>query len=123
MSDPQETVERLKAKRDAADPESPSIYFSDGGPWDDAITLLLNQLTAVEQEKAEALAQRDELIRRSGNLQHELLDLITLMPDSQTDEIVDYISSLRRTRKRPVPIRQPQRRQRLSGGLRREGTL
>ena len=33
-------------------------------------------------------------------LQVQLLDLITLMPDSQTQEIVDYIMSLREIRKR-----------------------
>ena len=31
-------------------------------------------------------------------LQNQLLDLITLMPDSQTQEIVDYILSLREIR-------------------------
>jgi hypothetical protein len=31
-------------------------------------------------------------------LQHELLDLITLMPDSQTQELIDYILDLRRIR-------------------------
>lgn len=31
-------------------------------------------------------------------LQHELLDLITLMPDSQTQELIDYIMDLRRIR-------------------------
>lgn len=31
-------------------------------------------------------------------LQHQLLDLITLMPDSQTQEIVDYILQLRASR-------------------------
>jgi len=31
-------------------------------------------------------------------LMPELLDLITLMPDSQTQEIVDYIMSLREIR-------------------------
>ena len=33
-------------------------------------------------------------------LTNQLLDLITLMPDSQTQEIVDYIMSLRETRKK-----------------------
>ncbi len=33
-------------------------------------------------------------------LQRELLDLITLMPDSQTQEILDYILSLREIRAR-----------------------
>lgn len=33
-------------------------------------------------------------------LQAELLDLITLMPDSQTQEIVDYITDLRAIRAR-----------------------
>lgn len=33
-------------------------------------------------------------------LQVELLDLITLMPDSQTQEIVDYIAQLREIRSR-----------------------
>jgi hypothetical protein len=33
-------------------------------------------------------------------LQHELLDLISLMPDSQTQEIVDYITELKRIRKK-----------------------
>ena len=37
------------------------------------------------------------------DLQHELLDLITLMPDSQTDEIAKYICELRRTRGREMP--------------------
>jgi hypothetical protein len=32
--------------------------------------------------------------------QQELLDLITLMPDSQTQEIIDYILSLREIRAR-----------------------
>lgn len=31
-------------------------------------------------------------------LQHELLDLITLMPDTQTQELIDYIMDLRRIR-------------------------
>ena len=31
-------------------------------------------------------------------LQNQLLDLITLMPDSQTQELVDYIMDLRRIR-------------------------
>jgi hypothetical protein len=35
-----------------------------------------------------------------GSLQRELLDLITLMPDSQTDEIVDYIRKLKEARRR-----------------------
>lgn len=34
------------------------------------------------------------------NLQVELLDLITLMPDSQTQELIDYILELRKIRKR-----------------------
>lgn len=33
-------------------------------------------------------------------LQKELLDLITLMPDSQTQEIINYITELRAIRKR-----------------------
>jgi hypothetical protein len=33
------------------------------------------------------------------DLQHELFDLITLMPDSQTQEIVDYIAQLRAARR------------------------
>jgi len=33
-------------------------------------------------------------------LQKELLDLITLMPDTQTQEIIDYILDLRRIRGR-----------------------
>ncbi len=33
-------------------------------------------------------------------LQDQLLDLITLMPDSQTQEIIDYIMSLREIRAR-----------------------
>ena len=37
--------------------------------------------------------------RKAGNpLQNQLLDLITLMPDSQTDEIVKYITDLRASR-------------------------
>lgn len=37
--------------------------------------------------------------RAAGNpLQRELLDLITLMPDSQTQDIMDYILSLRASR-------------------------
>jgi hypothetical protein len=32
-------------------------------------------------------------------LKAELLDLITLMPDTQTQEIIDYIMDLRRIRK------------------------
>ncbi len=32
--------------------------------------------------------------------QQELLDLITLMPDSQTQEIIDYIMKLREIRSR-----------------------
>jgi len=39
------------------------------------------------------------MIRGNLPLQHELLDLITLMPDSQTDEIINYILELRETRK------------------------
>jgi hypothetical protein len=35
---------------------------------------------------------------RETILTHELLDLITLMPESQTQEIVNYIEDLRRTR-------------------------
>ena len=35
----------------------------------------------------------------NGTLQEELLDLITLMPDSQTQEIIDYIQQLRYIRK------------------------
>lgn len=38
------------------------------------------------------------LVERRENLQRELLDLITLMPDSQTQEIVDYILKLRQIR-------------------------
>jgi len=34
-----------------------------------------------------------------GDLMHELLDLITLMPDTQTQEIIDYIMGLRAARK------------------------
>ena len=37
---------------------------------------------------------------KKRDLTHELLDLITLMPDSQTQEIMDYITSLRETRSR-----------------------
>jgi hypothetical protein len=39
------------------------------------------------------------LINGNLPLQHELLDLITLMPDSQTDEIINYINELKETRK------------------------
>ncbi len=42
----------------------------------------------------------DAVLREKNPLQEELLDLITLMPDSQTQEIVDYIMSLRDIRKR-----------------------
>ena len=35
---------------------------------------------------------------RRNILNDELLDLITLMPDSQTQEIIDYIMSLREIR-------------------------
>jgi hypothetical protein len=38
-------------------------------------------------------------------LQHELLDLITLMPDTQTQEIIDYIMSLREIRAKNRPTK------------------
>src|SRR5215471_15524286 len=41
------------------------------------------------------MASRREERRRGNPLQNQLLDLITLMPDSQTQEIMDYIISLR----------------------------
>lgn len=36
--------------------------------------------------------------QKDNPLQTELLDLITLMPDTQTQEIIDYIMDLRRIR-------------------------
>jgi hypothetical protein len=48
-------------------------------------------------------AQEPEDERPLNKLQHELLDLITLMPDSQTDDIVRYITELRHTRGRTMP--------------------
>lgn len=44
-----------------------------------------------------------EYVRKEAErnpLQHELLDLIKLMPDSQTDEIMDFIRTLREARAR-----------------------
>ena len=38
-------------------------------------------------------------------LTNELLDLITLMPDSQTQEILDYIMSLRISRHKNRPMK------------------
>jgi hypothetical protein len=38
--------------------------------------------------------------QRDNPLQLELLDLITLMPDTQTQDIIDYIEGLRATRKK-----------------------
>ena len=57
-------------------------------------------LDACADELAAALsggARPQECI--NGTLQEELLDLITLMPDSQTQEIIDYIQQLRYIRK------------------------
>ena len=44
-----------------------------------------------------AIANAEKDVQRNP-LQHELLDLITLMPDSQTQELIDYILELRRIR-------------------------
>ncbi len=38
--------------------------------------------------------------QRHGNLQRELLDLIKLMPDSQVDEILSFVATLREARRR-----------------------
>jgi len=37
--------------------------------------------------------------KQDNPLQHELLDLITLMPDTQTEEIINYIMKLREIRR------------------------
>jgi len=52
-----------------------------------------------------ALKEIDRLTARANNLQHELLDLITLMPDTQTQEIIDYIVELRAIRARKSEAR------------------
>lgn len=44
------------------------------------------------------MADRRDRRNKPNLLQTELLDLITLMPDSQTQEIIDYILELRKTR-------------------------
>jgi len=56
---------------------------------------LLAQLRAAQAEKAAARAAA-----KDNPLMRELLDLITLMPDTQTQEIIDYILSLRDIRYR-----------------------
>lgn len=56
-------------------------------------------------DEGKILFRTDEEITARKGLQEniltgQLLDLITLMPDSQTQEIVDYIMSLREIRKK-----------------------
>ncbi len=61
----------------------------------------LGRLSYLDRQELDAILNppATEPTPRSGNpLQHELLDLITLMPDSQTQEIIDYIMQLRAAR-------------------------
>lgn len=62
-------------------------YACDGLPLPEWCNACLHELAASYLDEA-----RD--------LQHELLDLITLMPDSQTAKIVHHIAELRRIRGR-----------------------
>lgn len=54
---------------------------------------VLKKLNTLESEY-----MRMEELTKTNPLQRELLELITLMPDSQTQEIIDYINALRAIR-------------------------
>lgn len=60
-----------------------------------AIQVLEPAIHGLLDERDAAQAQ----VAERKDLTHELLDLITLMPDSQTDEIVAYITQLMEARR------------------------
>jgi len=74
--------------------------------WRDAALMLGEQLAPngptgyYEFSPEQWLAWARDHLPRPKALQTELLDLITLMPDSQTQEILDYIVELRAIRAR-----------------------
>lgn len=61
--------------------------------WRAMAYAVLKRLNELESEY-----MRMEELTRDNPLQRELLDLITLMPDHQTQEIIDYINALRAIR-------------------------
>jgi hypothetical protein len=62
----------------------------------------LKALDAILRDHARLTEERELARVKAGDnpLQFQLLDLITLMPDSQTQDIIDYIMDLRAARKR-----------------------
>jgi len=68
----------------------------DGSIQEDVLVVKVPEL--VQRQARELETAQKELAKTRRPLQHELLDLLTLMPETQLTEIVDYIATLRSAR-------------------------